>query len=501
MKLSAIFLTSLFILPAAFAGNTQFENLLERNENYKDLVDKYDSHVSEGQTSEGISKFNQALDQYISDKEKGIAGESELKDTATIDESECQTCDTHLNLSKDITKIIAKLNKGEDVTQANQIGVELNNLNFMYYVVRYESNDGKIQCGKYGSIDATTKKYEGDYKFMREELVGLPNVTNIQYMPEGGKEVVYLYRGSGSQRNTLIEVHMLPDGQAKIKYFAYKPSVAELNLERAANDKRTVELLRKIKPKAKAEPEGPYVDIVPSVKLRDGVVPTDVELMKAKGRATITENLNLETKTKLSYNEQSAEVSLKNEKGSDWVKVNATNYTAGTKEIVTVVPMSVNIDEGSKLKIDASVKNETVIPSSEKADNGSKISNAQTYNMALTDHSNKYIELEMYQRPIDKYTKLSASNEFNNDTIGTVTTKFSTDTEGAKSYSLGKKTDMGDYGKLTTSFGSTTSNTGSNRFVDVQHEVALSKTSSLSITARASDDRQVTTMFQYKARF
>lgn len=501
MKLSLFVITySLLSLTAVHAGNSQFENLLERNENYKGMVEKFDSHVSTGQTAEGFSKFNQALDKYIADKEAGVTGESELLSTALIDESECQTCDTHLNLSKDVSKIIAKLKKGDDVTTNNQIGLELNNLNFMYYVIRWETADGKIQCGKFGNIDATTKKYEGDYKFMREELVGLPNVENIQYMPADGQEVVYLYRGSGSQRNTLVEVRMLPDGTAKIRYFAYKPSASELKLERIANDRSTVELLRKIKPKAKGEPEGTYVDIVPSVKFRDGAVPTDVEVLKAKTQTSLTENLNFETKTKFSYNEQSTELSLKNDKGSDWVKVNATNYTAGTKQIVTVVPMSVDIDADSKLKVDASVKNETVIPATDKTDG--KISNAQTYNMALTDHSNKYVDLELYQRPIDKYSKVSVGSEFNNDVIGTVTTKFSTDTDGAKAYSVGKKTDFGDYGKLTTSFGSATTSAGErNRFMDLQHEVAIGKSSSLAITARASDDRTYTTMLQFKSRF
>ena len=162
--------------------------------------------------------------------------------------------------------------------------------------------------------------------------------------------------------------------------------------------------------------------------------------------------------------------------------------------------MSVDIDADSKLKVDASVKNETVIPASDKTDG--KISNAQTYNMALTDHSNKYVDLELYQRPIDKYSKVSVGNEFNNDVIGTVTTKFSTDTDGAKAYSVGKKTDFGDYGKLTTSFGSATTSAGErNRFIDLQHEVAIGKSSSLAITARASDDRTYTTMLQFKSRF
>lgn len=505
MKFTALFFIQMLLASSlAHAGNTQFENLLEKNENYKGLVDKFDGHVTgDEQMSQGLSKFNTALDRYIADKEAGVAA-SEIEELSggTIDQAECMSCDSHISLTKDVSKVIAKLDKGQDVSRANQIGVELNTLNFMYYVVRYESEDGKVQCGKYGEIENTTKKYGGDYKFMAEELVDLPNVDNIQYMPYGGREVVYLYRGSGSQRNKLIEVHMTADGKAKIRYFAYKPSANELALERAANDKSTVDLLRKFKPKAPTEPEGSYVDIVPSVKFRDGVVPTDVEVLKAKTTASLSENLNFETKTKFSYNEQSAGLALKNEKGSDWVTVNATNYTAGTKEIVTVVPMSVSIDEESKLKVNASVKNETVIPASEKADNGAKISNAQTYNMALTDHSNKYVELEVYQRPIDKYTKLTAGNEFNNDTIGTVTTKFSTDTEGAKSYSVGKKTDMGNYGSLTTSFGSETSAAGArSRFVDVQHEVALSKTSSLAITARASDDRTYTTMLQFKARF
>lgn len=504
MKLSTLFFTCLSLTTTvAMAGNSEFENLLEKNDRYKGFVQKLSTNVSQGANSEELAKFNRALDKYVADKENGIKGTTEMLDSSTLDQSECSSCSSYLNLTKDVSKIIDKLGKGQDVSVANQAALELNTLNFLYYVIRYETSDGKIHCGKYGSVEATGKSYNGQYKFMSEEIVDLPNVESIQFMPNGGREVVYLYRGSGAQRNTMIEVHMLPDGKAKIRYFAYKPSASELELERLSrNIIKGDTIISILRPKEKEEPTGPYLDIIPSVKLRDGVVPTDVEMVKAKTSTAITEKLSLEAKAKISYNEQKTEFSLKDDSGSDWVKINATNYTSGNKEIVTIIPTSLVLDEESKLKIDANVKNETVINTDTKDTAAKSVVNAQTYTLSLTDHSNKYIEFELYQRPSTEYTKLSAKNEFNNDMIGTITTSFSADTAGDKSYSIGKKTDLGTYGKLTTSFGSTISNTnGSSRFVDVQHEVALSKTSSLAITARASDDRKVTTLFQFKARF
>lgn len=504
MKFAIAFL--LFI-SAAHSQESQFEKLLKRNETYKSVVDKFDSQVgASSPNNEDLSKLNTAIDKYIDEKESGNKKAGiEMVDATIVDQSNCSTCPSYLGLSGDVSKILDKIKKGDDVGLANQASLSLNNLKFLYYTVKYEELDGKFSCRKFGNIAQTKTAFDGTLAIKSEELIDIPNLESIQYIPEGGKEIIYLYRGSGAQRNTLIEVQMLPQGKAIIRYFNYKPSAAEIELEREIQKSAlAIDLLKKIKGKKEAapEPEGSYIDITPSVKLRDGVVPTDINLVKAKASAEIVDGINLQTKTAISFNQQAAEIALSGNEGKDWVKVNAVNNTLGTKEIVTVIPMTVTLDEGAKLNLNGNLKNETVIAAkAEDAKVDPKATNAQTVSMSLTDHNNKYLELELYQRPSDKYSKVSASSELKADAIGTVTAKFSSDSVGEKAFSLGKVTDLGGYGKLTTEFGGTQGNNGQKSFVSVQHEVALSKASSLAVTARTNSDRQVTTMFQFKAKF
>lgn len=509
MKWSFLFFLIATAMPASAlrAQDSQFEKLLKKNEAYKNVVEKFDSQVGAVSTNQDMTKLNSAIDAYIAEKESGNkSNRLDLVDSAMIDQSDCSTCPSYLGLSDDVSKVLAKLKKADDVSLANQIGLGLNNLKFLYYTVKYELVDGSIDCRKFGNIHHVSHSLEGSLTVKSENLIDIPNMESVQYIPEGGKEVIYLYRGSGAQRNTLVEVHMLPNNKAIIRYFNYRPSAAEILLEKEMQKSNlAVDLIKKLKakPEKTPEPEGPYLDISPSLKMRDGVVPTDIELVRAKAKAEIAEGLNLQTKTAISYNQQVAEVALTGSEGKDWVKVNATNNTLGTKEIVTVIPMTVTIDESAKLNLNGNVKNETLIAPKASDDPKSdlKATNAQTVSLSLTDHNSKYLELELYQRQADKYSKVSASSELKSDALGKVTAKFSTDSAGERAFSLGKVTDMGGYGKLTTEFGGTQTSNGQKSFVALQHEVELSKSSSLAVTAKTNSDRQVTTMFQFKAKF
>lgn len=504
-------------------AETEFEKLLEKNDKYKDIVTKYESHASDKTNQQDFKTVETALDLYIEEKKQPkVQSSAELQKEAEMDMESCSSCQNYLNLNGDINKVLSKMNLGSDVEAANTATLQLNHLKFLYYTVKYDQTEGNVICNKYGNFDKIKKSFKGDFKLMAEEVFDLPNVNEVQYIPENGKEMVYLYRGVGSDSNKVYEVHMLPNGKGLIRFYNYTPSSAErlaIDAERHAMEDAQA-LDRLINPK-KETPKDNFIDLGFDLKTRDKAIPTDVEVLHAGTKSELSSDLVLGTKTKLSFNEQTTEVSLADKSGDAYFVVNAKNKTEGKSEFVTLVPMSVNIDEKSKLNLNASVKSEVGIIHED-----GKVNTAQTYNMNLTDHNNKYIEVELYQKPEDDFSKVSLSNKYSlgkdssigmnvsqdnlgNRTFGvgqnysygdsnSIGTNFTQDSSGKRTFSVGQNTNLGDYGKLKTEFGG---DTEGKHFVSLQHEVAIGKASTLSIGARAEDGKQYSAMFQFKSRF
>ena len=493
----AHFIAGLLIYPLLtlpLASASEFEKLLEKNKSYKTLIDKVKDNSPTVQSKEEMAKINQAIDAYLDEKNNPkIPSKTELVRQAELDMKSCPTCQSYMNLSANVNEILAKLDKGKNVADANKLSLELNHLNFLYYVVKFDNPIGGISCNKYGNISRIQEsKFPGSFNLMAEEVFDLPNVNEVQYIPEGGKEVVYLYRGVGSDNNRVFEVHLLPEGKAFIREYEYTPSSAERESELASNNLRT--LLTKIKKPAE-EPSKPdnYIDIGVKLHTRDTVIPTDLEVVKAQTKTEIAPDLVLGTKTLMSFNEQSTEVSVSNKEGEAWLQVNAKNKTEGKHELVTIIPLTINVDKESKLNLSGSLKTELGVTRETGL-----MESAKTINMGLTDHNHKYIEVEVYQRTNDNYSKVSLNNNLKLGEKDSINLTYSQDNLGVKSYTIGKDTSLGNFGHLKTEFGS---GTNTKKFINIQHEVAIGKASTLSIGARVEDGRQVNTMFQFKSKF
>lgn len=480
------------------AGQTEFEKLLEKNKTYRAVIENISSGQTDPDLKEGLSKTKSALDAYLEEKKNPKQpAHAELVAQSEMDMKGCETCQNYLNLSGEVNQILKKMNfeeESRDVNTTNTLQLELNKLSFLYYVVKHDNGNGGIYCAKYGNIQNTQANlFPGTFKLLAEEAFDLPNVNEVQYIPEGGKEVVYLYRGAGSDRNKVYEVHIRPDGKALIKYFSYTPSSAEkLFTEKNTAIDKILSKLPALEDKERKKGDD-YLDIGVEIKTRDTIIPTDLEVVNAGKKVNLADDLIISTKTKLSFNEQETDVALANSKGEAFFKVNAKNKTEGKTEFITVIPMSLSLDEETKLALGASVKAEVGIDRETKT-----IDQNRTINLNLTDHNHKYLDIELYQRPGDRYTKVSASNNYNLGAVGNVGMNYTQDSSGARTYSLSKNTNLGDYGTLKTEFG------GGNQtkhFVALQHEVALSKTSTLSIGARADDGKQYSTTFQFRTRF
>jgi hypothetical protein len=479
-----------------WAGQSEFENLLERNDRYKQVINNYQNGAEDPELKKAMTHFGSAFDRFADEhKDPKVPSATELEAQAVMDMNGCSTCQNYLNLSGDVNKILSKIeiNDKDKVADFNSSKLALNRLSFLYYTVKYEMTDGHTLCQKHGNFTRTnTNEFPGTFRLLAEEAFDLPNVNEVQYIPEGGKEVVYLYRGVGEEKNKVYEVHMLANGKAMIRFYRYSPSSAELNaLEDQKNMERFLELTGKRKKEEKKEDN--YISLGMDLKTRDKLVPTDIEVLKAGSKTEISENLVLDTKTKVSFNEQSTEISLAKGNGEQWLQVNAKNKTEGIKEFVTIIPVTVNLDKDSKLNVTGSVKAEVGL-----VQKTGEVSTAQTYNLGLTDHDHKYIEVELYQKPTEDFKKVSVSNNYKLGDVGSVGMNLSQDSNGLRTYSVANHTNMGDYGTLKTEFGS---GSNGNRFVQVQHEVAIGKATTVSFGAKAEDGQQYSAMFQLKSRF
>lgn len=495
MPIFCFALSFFFLSLTANTAETEFEKLLEKNPAYKAVIKQIETPTSDPVQKKEYDKLNDAIDKYIEEKKNPKqAAKLDLVDQARLDMKDCQTCENYLNLSGDVNKILSRLKVDDDVISSNEKILQLNKLQYLYYVVKHENGQGGIHCQKYGKLNNIyQQKFDGSFAIKAEELLDIPNINEVQYIPQGGKEVVYLYRGTGELENKIVEVHILEDKTAFIRYYEYTPSSAELLFKTNVNSKVEKALGELIKPETAKTKGDNYLEMGLDLKTRDKVIPTDVEVLKAQTKTDLSENLVLGTKTNLAFNEQKTEVSLSDKKGDDWLKVKAKIKTDGKSEFVTVVPMSLSIDESSKLKLGGSVKSEVnLVKGTGVADQ------SHTVNMGLTDHNNKYLDIEVYQKPRDKYQKVSISNNTKLGDAGDVSLSYSQDSNGAKTYAIGKNSNLGSYGTLKTEFGSASDN---KKFISAQHEVAIGKTSTLSIGAKVGEGKQVTTMFQFQSKF
>ena len=494
MKEMILLFTLLVHQHVVHAEDTQFEKLLKSNSTYRNMVGNISSTSGSSGNSEKLKKITTSLESYIKARDNAAQkSKSEVVNQFDVDNSNCTSCPGFINLTSDMTKIIDRLGKGDKIADANQAVLDSNHLNFLYYTVKSELGNGRYNCQKFGNFDSiVATKFEGNFKYLTEQVFDLPNINEVQYIPKGSEEIVYFYRGSGTQKNMIIEAHIKKDGKAHLIYYNYTPSGAEIMASKPKGPNPIDMILDATK---KTEPTGDnYLQVGVGVQTGDHFLPNNLNLLKAKTTSQLTDGLVLKTNTSITFNHQTTEMALANNNGENWVVVNANNQTQWNKQFVTTVPMSINIDSASALKLGATVKDEVTLVNATKG----SVDNARTITLDLTDHNNQYLNFEVYNRDSDKFSKITVSNQINTGVIGQVGLKYEDDNTGVRTFSLQQSTSLGDYGKLSTEFG--TAN-GKGTFVGVKHEVAFGEETSLSLSARVGDSKQTTMLFQFKTKF
>lgn len=482
MPYSIIILGLLSLLPS-LGFSAELETQLKKIS----VINKLTSSMNETEDSKkAVMAFKQFLEKQNAPVDPNE--EAKLFYETSVDKKPCPHCPKYLNLTLAVNKIVEKAKADKDIALENETFIQLNKLKFLYYVIRSETEDGGVKCNKFGDTQIIPAKLDGNFKMLSETIIKLSDVTDFQYIPKGEDDIYYYYRGEGANANVIIEVKMNKDGSSRLRYYEY-----------AAADGSTEYLKQlQLQKKAAAEkkPEKPkdnYADFGFDVKTQDSLIPQDITLFKAGAKTQLSNDVNVTIKHDAGINEQNGSIALEKDDGSKWLLIEGKNITDGGKSLKTLIPVEVNLDKDSALKVNASFENRVATESFEAAKKGN-FTTAQTVKLGLTDHNNEYfnVKAEIDEKGLNNYTVNNKYSLGNDSSVGAGVT---IDKDGRKSFSVNNVANFNDYGKLTTSFGTSSDN---KKYVQTQYENKISERTSLVIGAKLSQEKSVSLVFQTK---
>jgi hypothetical protein len=226
------------------------------------------------------------------------------------------------------------------------------------------------------------ESYErGSLKLAAEQALALPDVNHVQFYEGRGKEVHYYYKGEGAEANNVIEVVIMPDGKAIMKYYKYDngfnlPALGDVPRDRiATGDKDN------------------YIEFKPTVETKNMVLPTDIGFGSMGTKYSLTDTLDLRNKTEFAFNKQETNVSVADKDGNKFVVLEGENITDGKKKVDAVVNYDFGLSDDSKLKLGTGVGNTTETNTNDFSDG---VTNKQSVRLGLTDHNNEYITTKTF---------------------------------------------------------------------------------------------------------
>lgn len=367
-----LILLSNFLIFNLNAQTALTEDLL-KIEKYKMLHD----FVKSGSDNEASKKIAEAIAKQ-KELEEDPTKRAELFYQTKVSQAPCSHCPPYLGLIKEVNKIVDKIDDN-NIAASNEKAIQLSKLKFLYYLSVSESESG-VKCDKTSHMILGEEEQlrSGKIKLVAEKALALPNVTDVQFY-NPNKEMHYFYQGEGVESGNIIEVVVMPDQSAFIKYYKYNSPFSIPKFSEGLD-----------KPKFEINEQIGYFNLKPTIKTENMVLPTDISFGQGKITTPIADGLNLSHETALSYNEQKANVAFENEKGEKYLLLEGVNNTKGSKVGSAVVNYGFVLDESSSLKIGTSVGTRVEGLFDEKT----KLKNDKTIELGLTDHNNEYIKVK-----------------------------------------------------------------------------------------------------------
>ncbi len=433
---------------------------------FTDLDKKHKYMASEGFTTNELDEANDVV--------KTALAAEKLNPTKFYEESfgvDCSLCPSHLKLTSSINKVLDKMKKNSDVASNEEVPININRLKFLFYTVKTRQEDGSIKCERFRDMtpDLKPTRFEGDMKLMAEDVLKFDGISNVQIMDPKKEEVVYYYRGEGTQKNIIVQAVMDKEG-GKFRYYYYRPTEKEknpYNLPSLGEEEEGLVTHKKSKPKAIEAPVGLLpaskdkmnFSFDPVVERRQRMIPKNIHLAQGELSQEVTDGVRVNANTNLSVAKGNvATLNLANDKGEKYVELYVrTNMSGSTSHKVTI-PYEVRLNKeeaADSYALRGSVE-----------DN----SDARVATLSLVDKYKSYVTTEIRR---DKETDKT-------------------------SMSVGKTFDMGKAEIASVSVGRDGDHA---KYVAFQHKKSIRDNVTMVMDVRVDDNKKATFMYQLRARF
>lgn len=501
------FLTIFFTFFAFYSSDLLADNLqaeLLKNETYK----KFQGNLKDDKAfMEASKKVEEALDLQQALVEDPNA-RAKLYYEQKIAKEPCQHCPRYLDLVLAVNKIVEKVNV-EDVKQNNEKLIQLSKLKFLYYVTRSTLEDGSVLCSRSSSLDLTKEidLSKGSVRLAAESTLALPNITDVQYFTNGGKEVHYYYRGENEDVNTIIEVIAIQDEPTVIKYYKYE------------SDQRLPDLGGNSTPYKAAENKDNYLLINPTIERENLILPKDIKIGKAGTLKQVSEEMNMRAETEASYNQQKGSIALESPKGQQYLVLESVNKNGGSRGFNTVINYDIPLQEESGLKISTSMENKFEKLSGTQSSSTS----TKTITFGLTDHDSEHFKIKTVSDQLG-LSSYSIENSYKAGQ-GKIGSEYQVDRLGNKQYGVhfsdqgvfkqtsvkymnganGERTVAASVGAAIderTTLSTEISRSSINRTsISLNLERSMNSSDSMVVTVNGNDNQGYNVMYQYRRKF
>jgi len=471
-----------------------------------DKYRKLHEFVKSGSEHEASKKFAEAIEKQ-KELEDDPTKRAELFYQTKVSQAPCSHCPQYLGLIREVNKIVDKIDD-QNIAVSNEKAIQLSKLKFLYFLSVSESTEGtKCEKTSHMVLGEEERIRSGKVKLVAEKALALPDVTDVQiYNPN--KEMHYFYQGEGEENGNIIEVVVMPDQSAFIKYYKYNSPFVLPSLSTGKENSK-LEINEQIG----------YFNLKPQIKTESMILPTDISFGEGKITTQLTDGLNLSHEAALSYNEQKANVAFESDKGEKYLLLEGVNNTKGSKIGTAIVNYGFVIDEASSLKVGTSVGTRVEGTFDEK----NKLKNDKTIELGLTDHNNEYIKVKamLDTSNVSSYVisnnysvdegkigsqielkgngdKAYGVNYTNKGFIDSVGATYTTTANGERRYGASVGTTIDSNTVLKTEY-----STGSHQpySVAVNFERKVSETTSMVLTVNNSKDKGTALMYQFQMKF
>lgn len=476
-----------------------------------DTYDKIHSKIDTTATDENISEFSERAEAaFESQKQLSTDPNARAKMyyQETVDAKPCASCPKYLNLILEVNKIVEKM-PDSSVQNANEKIIALTKLKFLYYTVKSTDEDNKVSCKTYNPmLPGERRSYErGTLSLAAEEALTLPDVANVQLYEGPGKEVHYYYKGEGNEADNVIEVVVMPDGKAVIKYYKYDNGLQLPTMGAAVLKKNEVR-------------GDNYIDFNPTVKTESYVLPTDIGFGEMGTKYSISDDLDVKNKTAFSFNKQETNVSVLDKDGNKYVIIEGENITDGKKKVDAVVNYDFDLAKDSQVKLGTSLANTTETITEDLSEG---VTNKQSVRLGITDHNNEYVKVRTYV-DADGVSSVGIGNkmkvadgsigvdyEFGRDgskiykvdvldqgVLGNAGVNFTEDMYGERSYGVSAGVKLDKSLRLSTDY--SRSETGGTS-VKVNLQKKISENTSMVLSVGRSREDGASILYQFETKF